>query len=203
MNENDWVYTEKVQDHFMNPRNILEDINEYDFDGKGMTGNLQCGDEMLFVIKVDQDKNVITDCKWKTFGCASAIASTSKLSEMAIGMSPEEAYDLGPNQIIKALDGLPDRKIHCSVLGDKALRAAIDDYWKRNGMEDKIPKDKKKVVCNCMNVTNHDIEEAVLHGARDFEELQEHTKLGTVCGECKPEATRMLEEYIEKHFSND
>lgn len=202
MNNSNWVYTEKVKDHFLNPRNVLDDIETFDYDGKGITGNIKCGDEMLFVIKVDKEKGIITDCKWKTFGCASAIASTSMLSEMVKGMRLEDAYHLRPQDILEKLGGLPDRKVHCSVLGDKALRAAINDYYRRNGMEGKIQEKKVKVVCECMNVTDHDIEEAVLEGAQDFNTLQERTKVSTVCGECKDEVTAVMNKYIKKYYNS-
>ena len=195
-----WVYTDVAKDHFTNPRNILENIESYKDDGKGIVGNIKCGDQMLVAIKVDKAKGVVTDCKWKTYGCASAIASTSIMSEMVKGMPVDKAYHVSPKDIAMALGGLPEHKIHCSVLGDKALRAAIDDYYKRNGMEQKIVKEKARLVCQCMNVTDHEIERAVLDGARNLYELQERTKLGTVCGQCKPEATRLLNEYIKKHF---
>ncbi len=198
MSDLNWVYTENVKDHFMNPRNILDDIDEYKYDGKGKTGNIQCGDEMLFVIKVKDGK--IADCKWKTYGCASAIASTSKLSEMVVGMTLDEAYHISPKDIVAGLGGLPDNKIHCSVLGDRALRAALDDYYSKNGMEDKVKKEEAVIVCNCMNVTDKDIEDAVLEGAKDYQTLQEMTKLGTVCGGCKDEALTVMEEYVKKYF---
>ena len=155
---------------------------------------------MIVAIKVDREKGVIADCKWKTYGCASAIASTSILSEKAKGMSLEDAYHLSPKDIAQELGGLPEHKIHCSVLGDKALRAAINDYYARNGMEAKIKKEEARLVCQCMNVTDLEIEHAVLEGARTLYELQEKTKLGTVCGQCKEEATRLLKEYVQKHF---
>ncbi|MBN2190378.1 MAG: iron-sulfur cluster assembly scaffold protein [Candidatus Aureabacteria bacterium] len=196
----DWVYSEKIKDHFMHPRNILEDEKSYRYDGKGVVGNIKCGDQMMMVIKVDKEKNAIADCKWKTYGCASAIASTSLLSEIVIGMSLDKAYHISPKDIAEELGGLPEHKIHCSVLGDKALRAAIDDYYMKNGMENKIKKEKARIICQCMNVTDHDIENAVLEGARTFLELQEHTKLGTVCGQCKGEAEQLLKEYVKKHF---
>ncbi len=123
----DWVYTEKVKEHFMNPQNVLENPDDYEADGEGLVGNIKCGDQMIMWIKVDKDKGVITDCKWKTYGCASAIASTSILSEMVKGMTLEEAYNISPKDITKELGGLPEHKVHCSVLGDKALRAAIND----------------------------------------------------------------------------
>ena len=197
----EWVYSEKVKDHFMHPRNVLGDEEDFKEDGRGIVGNIKCGDQMIFVIKVDKEKGVISDCRWKTYGCASAIASTSMLSEIVKGMKLKDAYHLSLKDLAKELGGLPEHKIHCSVLGDKALRASIDDYYKRNGMEDKIRKEEAKIVCQCMNVTDHEIEEAVLEGARTYLELQEHTKLGTVCGQCKNEAIRLLNEYIKKHFS--
>lgn len=196
----DWAYSEKLKEHFINPRNILEDEESYQDDGKGIVGNMKCGDEMLIVIKVDKKKGIITDCKWKTYGCASAIASTSILSEMVIGMTLEDAYNISPKDIAKELGGLPVHKVHCSVLGDKALKAAINDYYSRNGMEDKVKKEEARVVCHCMNVTDHEIEEAVLDGARSFLDIQEKTKAGTVCADCKEEIIDLLDKYKKKHF---
>ena len=196
----EWVYSEKLKEHFMNPRNILEDEENYQEDGKGIVGNMKCGDEMMVVIKVDKEKGIITDCKWKTYGCASAIASTSILSEMVIGMTLEDAYNISPKDVAKELGGLPIHKVHCSVLGDKALKAAINDYYRRNGMNDKIKEDEARVVCQCMNVTDKEIEEAVLDGARTFLDIQEKTKAGTVCGECKEDILELIEKYKKEHF---
>lgn len=201
--DNKWVYSDKLKEHFIKPHNILIDEDKYNDDGKGTVGNIKCGDEMIIVIKVDKEKGVITDCKWKTYGCASAIASTSILSDMVKGLTLEEAYRLSPKDVAKQLGGLPEHKIHCSVLGDKALRAAINNYYQRNGMHDKMAKEEARVICQCMNVTDHEIEHAVLEGARTYLELQERTKLGTVCGQCKDEATRLLDQYIDQHFSQD
>lgn len=195
-----WTYSETVKEHFINPKNILEDGANFEADGKGMVGNIKCGDQMMMVIKVDKNSNTISDCKWKTYGCASAIASTSILSEMAIGLSLDAAYKLSPKDVAKQLEGLPENKIHCSVLGDKALRAAIDDYYAKTNQSEKIIKDEAKIVCQCMNVTDHEIEESVLEGARTYLELQEHTKIGTVCGQCKEESILLMNEFIKKHF---
>jgi nitrogen fixation NifU-like protein len=200
MTEVGWAYTDVVKEHFMNPKNILMDEDSYEEDGKGVTGNVKCGDEMIVVIKVDKENGIITDCKWKTFGCASAIASTSVLSEMVKGMKLDDAYNLSAKDINRELGGLPEHKVHCSVLGDKALRMAINDYYVRNGMEDKVKKEEERVVCKCMNVTDQEIEHAVLEGARTFYELQEMTKVGTGCGECEQEVTELLETYKNKHF---
>jgi nitrogen fixation NifU-like protein len=200
MSQTNWAYTDVVKEHFMNPKNILMDEENYQEDGKGVTGNVKCGDEMIVVIKVNKEKAIITDCKWKTFGCASAIASTSVLSEMVKGMKLEDAYNLSARDINKALGGLPEHKIHCSVLGDKALRLAINDYYLRNGMEDRVKKEEERVVCQCMNITDQEIEHAVLEGARTFNDLQEMTKVGTGCGECTEEVMQLLEAYQNKHF---
>ncbi|NLC56466.1 MAG: iron-sulfur cluster assembly scaffold protein [Armatimonadetes bacterium] len=201
MNQAKWAYSEKVRDHFMNPRNVLEDEAAFDADGRGVTGSVKCGDEMLVVIKVDHERGVITDCRWQTYGCASAIASTSVLSEMVKGMRLEDAYRLSARDVNRALGGLPEHKVHCSVLGDKALRQAINDYYERHGMPEKIQREEERVVCHCMNVTDVEIEHAVLEGARTFYELQERTKVGTVCGECHSEVKQLLEFYQNKHFA--
>ncbi|MDY0226887.1 NifU-like protein [Desulfomicrobium apsheronum] len=195
-----WTYSDKVKDHFMNPRNILREDNEADFHGIGQTGNIKCGDEMIVYIKVDPANLTITECKWRTYGCASAIASTSILSEMVIGMTLDQAYAITAKDILKELGGLPDNKVHCSVLGDKALRAAIDDYYGKNGMEDRIKTQSAKIVCECMQVTDEDIEHAVLEGVRSFSELQDMTKIGTGCGECHENAQAVMSGYIQKHF---
>ena len=198
--QGDWLYTGKVKDHFMKPRNILMDEKGYKEDGKGTIGNIKCGDEMVMYIKVNKKTNRISDIKWKTYGCASAIASTSVLSELAKGKTLDEAYRITSKDIAKALGGLPDHKIHCSVLGDKALRAAIDDYYSRNGMQDKIKQEQSHVICACLGITDKEIEEAVLEGARTYIELQEKTKCGTVCGKCKGKVEGLLEKYTKEHF---
>lgn len=125
-----WVYSKKVREHFFKPRNFILDRN-YKADGMGEVGSPACGDLMRMWIKVDKKTKKIKECKWMTFGCASAIASTSMLSVMVLekgGMTIERALKIKPQDIIARLSGLPDRKIHCSVLGDQALRAAINDY---------------------------------------------------------------------------
>jgi len=136
---NAWVYTDIVKDHFFNPRNFLQHGQEegYQADGVGRVGSPACGDEMVIWIKIkdnpsmDSGQAKIIDCKWQTFGCGSAIASTSILSEMVLengGMTIEQALKIRPQDILERLGGLPARKIHCSVLGDQALRAAIEDW---------------------------------------------------------------------------
>jgi nitrogen fixation protein NifU and related proteins len=121
-------YSEKVMDHFMNPRNMGEIENA---DGEGTVGNPSCGDVMRLYIKVEN--NIIVDAKFKTFGCGAAIATSSMTTEIVIGKTIEEALELSNKAVAEALGGLPPVKMHCSVLAEEALRAAIDDYKRKRG----------------------------------------------------------------------
>ena len=190
-----WVYTDTVKDHFMNPRNIWDDNEGFEPDGVGEVGSLACGDQMRVAIKVDDGR--ISDLRWLTYGCASALASTSMMSEMAKGMSLEEAYHLTPAMITEALGGLPEHKFHCSVLGDKALRAAIDDYLEKNGIENRLKGTTARMICECKGVTDHMIEELVKSGkVHDFEGLQALTGCCTVCGKCRDKIMEELNEQL-------
>lgn len=128
----EWIYSETVREHFFKPRNFLVgDPKEGAFNGVGVTGSPACGDVMRIWIKVDEKTKRITDMKWKTFGCASAIAATSMFSVMIIengGRTIDEALKITSKDITERLEGLPTRKIHCSVLADKAFRKAVDNY---------------------------------------------------------------------------
>lgn len=127
----DWVYSSEVRENFFFPKNILIDESNYNADGVGVAGSPECGDVIHVWIKVNKKTNRIKECKWRTFGCASAIASASMMSVMATendGMDLKTAQNLKPQQIVGRLGGLPDRKFHCSVLGHKALREAVLDY---------------------------------------------------------------------------
>lgn len=129
--QTDWLYSEVVRDHFFNPRNLLINEADYKSDGIGIVGSPACGDMMVVWIKLDPANERIAECKWRTFGCASAIASTSMMSVMATengGLTLKQAKRLTPEAILDRLGGLPDRKYHCSVLGHQALREAIVDY---------------------------------------------------------------------------
>lgn len=126
-NQAPWVYSETVKEHFLNPRNFLMgDESQYQYDAVGVVGNPVCGDQMKMYLQIQDNR--IYDVKWKTYGCASAIASTSALSELAKGRSLETALEIGPAEIAEYLGGLPEHKFHCSVLGHDALAAAIRDY---------------------------------------------------------------------------
>ena len=123
------LYSEKVMDHFLHPRNVGEIENA---DGVGEVGNAKCGDIMKVYLKIDN--GIITDVKFNTFGCGSAIATSSMATEMIKGKKVEEALTLSNKAVVEALDGLPTHKIHCSVLAEETVKAAIEDYYKKNGI---------------------------------------------------------------------
>ena len=122
-------YSEKVMDHFMSPRNVGEIENA---DGVGTVGNAKCGDIMKMYLKID-DNGIITDCKFKTFGCGAAIATSSMATELIKGHTVEEALKLTNSAVVEALDGLPPVKVHCSVLAEEAVKTAIADYYHKIG----------------------------------------------------------------------
>ena len=124
------LYSKTVMDHFMNPRNVGEIENA---DGVGEVGNAKCGDIMKMYLKIDND--VITDVKFETFGCGSAIASSSMATEMIKGKTVEEALAVTNKQVVDALGGLPAHKLHCSVLAEESIKSAVKDYYDRNGIE--------------------------------------------------------------------
>ena len=123
------LYTETVMDHFMNPRNVGEIENA---DGVGEVGNAKCGDIMKMYLKIDND--VITDVKFETFGCGSAIASSSMATELIKGKPVSQAMALTNKAVVEALDGLPAHKVHCSVLAEEAIKKALQNYYERNGI---------------------------------------------------------------------
>ena len=144
------LYSEKVMDHFMNPRNVGHIENA---DGIGEIGNAKCGDIMKIYLKIEND--IIVDAKFETFGCGSAIASSSMATEMIIGKSIHEALELSNKAVVEALDGLPAHKVHCSVLAEEAIKNALKDYFDRNG----IAYDPEK-----FKETDHDELHAQVHG---------------------------------------
>ena len=124
------LYSDKVMDHFQNPRNVGK---MDDADGVGEVGNAKCGDIMRIYLDID-DQGIIRDCKFKTFGCGSAIATSSMATELIKGKKVEDALELSNKAVVEALDGLPAHKIHCSVLAEEAVAAAVKDYYDRNGI---------------------------------------------------------------------
>lgn len=200
-----WVYSEIVKDHFFNPRNLMLEAPEDPavFDGIGMVGSPACGDMMKIWIKVDPKTERLTDMKWQTFGCGSAIAATSMMSVMVTengGLTIDEALKIRPQDIMERLDGLPTRKVHCSVLGDKALRKAVNDYFRRSNQPERVIVSGAKVIDKVLNITDQDIEEAVLDGCHDLEMVQAKTKVGTGDPACLPEVEQLIRFYYEKYF---
>ena len=128
-------YSEKVMDHFTNPRNVgeIEDAS-----GVGVVGNAKCGDIMKIYLKIDEN-DIITDCKFKTFGCGAAIATSSMATELIKGRSIKDALALTNQVVVEALEGLPPVKVHCSVLAEEAVKSAVADYYKKNGIDKEIP----------------------------------------------------------------
>jgi NifU-like protein len=182
-----WDYTDKVMDHFRNPRNVGAIP---DPDGVGEVGSLACGDALRLTLKLDKHGR-IADVKFQTFGCASAIASSSALTEMIKGMTLDEAAKVTNQDIATYLGGLPEQKMHCSVMGREALEAAIENY--RSGRKDKRIL-SGKVVCNCFGVTEEEIERVVReNGLATVEQVTNYTKAGGGCGRCKPDIEKIIE----------
>ncbi len=197
-----WFYSDTVKEHFFNPKNFLDrEPKEEEFNAVGKVGSPACGDELRIWLKVENDR--ISDFKWKTFGCGSAIASTSMTSVMVTengGMTLEEARKIKPQQIMERLGGLPTRKFHCSVLCDKALRGAINDYYRRTDHVEKIEVEASRIIDPVSKVTDKDIEEAVLEGAHTIELVQNKTKVGTGNPGILPAVEELIRFYKEKYF---
>ncbi len=190
-----WDYNDKVKDHFLNPRNVGEIENP---DGVGEIGNLRCGDALKLYIRVDKSagEERISDVKFQTFGCASAIAAASALTEIAKGMTVEEAAQVTNQDIVEYLGGLPAPKVHCSVMGAEALHAAIADY---RGEEPAGPSAEEKIVCECFEVTEEQIRDAVLrNNLTTVEQVTNYTKAGGACGTCIPDIERIIGEVLSE-----
>jgi NifU-like protein len=171
-----WEYSEKTLEHFLHPRNVGEVENP---DGTALVGNIACGDALKLTFKLDE-YGKIKEAKFKTFGCASAIAAASALTEMIKGMSVEEAEKLTNQDIADYLGGLPKEKMHCSVMGREALEKAIAHY---KGVP--VAEVEGKVVCECFGVTEPEIERVVReNGLKTIEEVTDYTKAGGGCGGC-------------------
>lgn len=180
-----WEYTDKVQKHFLEPQNVGEIEKP---SGTGDVGSLACGDALKLTLKIDKNE-IITDAKFKTFGCASAIASSSVLTEMVKGMSVDEASKVTNEDIADALGGLPKEKMHCSVMGREALEAAIADFKGQT-----LPMAEGEIVCECFGVTDVEISRAVSESnLRSVEEITNFTKAGGGCGKCEDKLRELLQ----------
>lgn len=187
-----WDYTKSVMDHFSNPRNVgkLENAN-----GVGEAGSLACGDALKLYLKIDPATGKIEEARFQTFGCASAIASASALTEMVKGMSLEEAMKITNDDIARFLGGLPEQKMHCSVMGKEALESAIANF-----KGEKIEEHQDaEVVCKCFWVDENKIRAQIKeHNLTTVDEITHYTKAGGGCGGCIPDIKRILAEETGK-----
>lgn len=188
-----WNYSKKVQDYFVHPHNAgpLADANAI-----GEVGSIACGDALKLYLKIN-DQGVIEKASFETFGCASAIASSSVLTDMVIGMKVDDALKITTADIAKALDGLPREKMHCSVMGQEALEAAIRQ-WKG---EPAMPRTQEegKLVCKCFNVTDQTIIRAIRENhLKTVDDVTAFTKAGGGCGECRDEIAEILEAELKR-----
>jgi NifU-like protein len=180
-----WEYTDKVKEHFLNPHNVGEIENP---DGVAEVGSLACGDALKLTFKLDENKR-IKDAKFKTFGCASAIASSSALTEMIKGMTVDEALEVSNQDIAQYLGGLPDEKMHCSVMGKQALEKAVENYRGAPPLEAGA-----KIICECFGVTDKEIERAIReNNLSTVEDVTNYTKAGGGCGNCQDAIAQILE----------
>ena len=186
-----WNYTDKVMDHFLHPRNVGEIENP---DGVGEVGNAACGDALKLTFKLDKEGR-IEDVKFKTFGCASAIASSSALTEIIKGKTLDEAARVTNQDIAEVLGGLPEAKMHCSVMGMEALQAAISHYRGEKSPFEKDEDHEGRIVCKCFGVTDVKIlkvaKENQLHKAED---VTHYCKAGGACGACLDDIQQLLDD---------
>lgn len=185
-----WEYTDKVREHFLNPQNVgtIEDA-----DGVGEVGSLACGDALTLYLKLD-DEERIADAKFQTFGCASAIASSSALTEMIKGKTLAEAQQITNEDIAAFLGGLPKEKMHCSVMGRDALEKAIRHY-RGEGDAQK----EGEIVCECFGVTDLEIQRAVKeNGLQTIEDVTDYVKAGGGCGNCHDRIQAIIDEVLER-----
>lgn len=185
-----WEYTDKVTDHFKNPRNVGAVENP---DGDGLAGSLACGDALRLTFKLNEEKR-IAEAKFQTFGCASAIASSSALTEMLIGKTVEEAEEITNADIIAYLGELPKQKVHCSVMGREALEAAVYNYRTGKTLDRKID---GEVICHCFGATDKEIEKITREQKlTSAEDVTNACKAGGGCGQCIPEIEEIVNRVI-------
>ena len=189
-----WEYTDKVMEHFKNPKNAGE---IKDADATGQVGSLVCGDALKLTLKIDKDTQIIKDAKFLTFGCASAIASSSVLTEMIIGKTLEEASKITNQDIAGELGSLPEEKMHCSVMGMEALEAAIQSYKQGGKPVVYEQESSSKIVCKCFNVSEETIIKAIhTNKLTTVEDITHFTKAGGACGKCKAEIQQIINKVL-------
>ena len=188
-----WDYSEKVMEHYRNPKNVGKIDNA---DAIGEAGSLACGDSLKLYLKIEN--GIVTDAKFQTFGCGSAVASSSILTEMIIGKSVDEVKKITNKDIADQLDGLPPEKMHCSVMGYEALEDAFKNY-EADGyvpMEQVQNKTEEKMICTCFQVTDKVILDAIkTNNLKTVEEVTNYTKAGGACGRCKGEIQKIIDNF--------
>ncbi|MDD5681411.1 MAG: Fe-S cluster assembly protein NifU [Candidatus Omnitrophica bacterium] len=194
-----WDYSEKVKELFKNPLNVGEIETP---DAVGEVGSIICGDALRLTLRIDKKTEIIRDAKFQTFGCASAIASSSALTEMIKGMTIDQASKVTNKDIADYLGGLPEEKMHCSVMGMEALEAAVANY--RGAAFKKEMVGQERIVCKCFSVTDKKIIRAIKeNNLRTVEQVTDYTKAGGGCGKCKPEIEKLLKEFWEKEATKE
>lgn len=194
-----WDYSEKVMDHYRNPRNVGK-ID--DADAVGLAGSLACGDQLKIYLKIKD--GIVTDAKFQTFGCGSAVASSSILTEMIIGKPIDEVKKITNKDIADQLEGLPPEKMHCSVMGYEALEDALKTWGKDDEYQDledirAEEAKKEKIVCTCFGITENVIWDAIKqNGLKTVEEVTNYTKAGGACGKCKGAIKDIIDTYYKK-----
>jgi len=191
-----WDYSDTVMDHFRNPRNVGKIENP---DGKGTVGSLACGDALTLMFKLDDNK-CIKDVKFQTFGCASAIASSSALTEMLLGKTLDEAEKITNKDIAAFLGGLPDQKMHCSVMGREALEVALHNY---HTGEDVMKQLDDHIVCTCFGISENEIRRIITENSiTNIEEVTNYCKAGGGCGMCQSDIQKIIDQ-IEADKSSE
>jgi NifU-like protein len=181
-----WDYTDKVKECFLNPKNVGEIENP---DAVGEVGSIVCGDALKLTLKVDRETNTITDAKFQTFGCASAIASSTALTEIIKGKTLDEALKVTNQELADYLGGLPKEKMHCSVMGREALEAAVANYRGETRPSEK----EERIVCECFDVSEEKIRKVAMENhLTTVEEITDYTKAGGGCGSCIPDIEDIL-----------
>lgn len=191
-----WEYSEKVKEHFKNPKNVGFIENA---DAIGEAGALSCGDKLKLYLKIDN--NIITDAKFQTFGCGSAVAASSILTEMIIGKSLDEAKKITNKQIADALDGLPPEKMHCSVMGREALEDALKNYFSEEDYYSELEEEKKEgspIICHCFSISEKEIIDAINNGAKTFDDVSKITSAGLACGRCKDAILNIIKQHLKE-----
>lgn len=190
-----WDYSEKVMDHYRNPRNVGKIDNA---DAIGEAGSLACGDSLKIYLKIQN--GIVTDAKFQTFGCGSAVASSSILTEMIIGKTVDEVKKITNKDIADQLGGLPPEKMHCSVMGYEALEDALKNFDNMTDLDDlRNEKKAEKIVCTCFNVTENMIWDAIKqNGLKTVEDITNYTKAGGACGKCKGLIQDIIDTYYKK-----